>query len=526
MMGLWISASAQEQNRQLEGTVSYFTAQHVYVRFISAKDIKPGDIIYHYKDSLLVPLLSVENSSSISCVGKIVGQEVIKVGDKVIAFVPKGKESNEKVNSPTAQVNNPQAGLNSAITDTIHRAAARKQEIKGRLYLSSYSNFSSTSASEDHRLRYTFLMDVVHIADSRFSFESYVSFAHSLNNWTPIKNNIFNGLKIYNLNLKAQIGKNTNLILGRRINSNISSLGAIDGLQTESDNKHFFWGAVVGFRPDYSNYGFNAHLLEYGGYVGFGAQNKQGRMRTTFALFEQTNAGRTDRRFAYFQHDNALVKNVSLFFSSELDLYKVVEQQPTSDLILTSLYLSLNYRPFKKLSLSGSYDNRKNVIYYQTFKSYLNQLIENTTRQGLQFRINYRPWSLMTMGLTSNYRDFTNDVKPTKNTSSFLSFNELPILKVAATLTYTNLTTSYLQGGIYGIRLDKNLLSGKLYTSVGYQKVDFQYQANASDLKQQIGQFELMAQLTRKFSISANYEGTFDNQTKYHNIYFSAIQRF
>jgi hypothetical protein len=95
----------------------------------------------------------------------------------------------------------------------------------------------------------------------------------------------------------------------------------------------------------------------------------------------------------------------------------------------------------------------------------------------------------MTMGLTSNYRDFTNDVKPTKNTSSFLSFNELPILKVAATLTYTNLTTSYLQGGIYGIRLDKNLLSGKLYTSVGYQKVDFQYQANASDLKQQIGQF-------------------------------------
>lgn len=526
MLGFLISVSAQEKTRQLEGTVSYFTAQHVYVRFLSAKDIKPGDIIYHYKDSLLVPLLSVENCSSISCVGKMIGQEAIKVGDKVIALVPKAKESNEKASDHTEKINNLPSTLNSAIEDTIHRAVTPKQEIKGRLYLSSYSNFSSTAASGDHRLRYTFLMDVTNIADSRFSFESYVSFAHSLKDWTPIRNNIFNGLKIYNLNGKVQLNKNLNLILGRRINPNISSLGAIDGLQTESDNKHFFWGAVIGFRPDYTDYGFNKNLLEYGGYGGFATQNKNGRMRTTFALFEQTNAGMTDRRFAYFQHDNALVKNVTLFFSSELDLYKVVNEQPTSDLILTSLYLSLNYRPFKKLSLSGSYDNRKNVIYYQTFKSYLNQLIENTTRQGLQFRINYRPVNLMTMGLTSNYRDFSSDKKPTKNMYGFLSFNQLPLLKVSTTLSSTILQTSYIQGSIYGIRLDKNILSGKLNTSIGYQKVDFQYQANAGDLKQQIGQFEFMYQISRKFSVSANYEGTFDEQTHYHNIYFSAIQRF
>lgn len=526
MMGLLISGSAQEKTRQLEGTVSYFTAQHVYVRFLSAKYIKPGDILYHYKDSLLVPLLSVENCSSISCVGKIIGQEAIKAGDKVIALVPKAKELNEKGSSQTEQVNNLQAGLNSTTTDTVRKAATPKQEIKGRLYVSSYSSFSSTSASEDHRLRYNFLMDVTNIADSRFSFESYVSFAHHLNDWTPIRINIFNGLKIYNLNAKVQLNKNMNLVFGRSINPNISSLGAIDGLQTESDNKHFFWGTVIGFRPDYTDYGFNAHLLEYGGYGGFAAQNKNGRMRTTFALFEQTNAGMTDRRFAYFQHDNALVKNVTLFFSSELDLYKVVNEQPTSDLILTSLYLSLNYRPFKKLSLSGSYDNRKNVIYYQTFKSYLNQLIENTTRQGLQFRVNYRPVNLMTLGLTSNYRDFTNDSKPTKNTYGFLSFNQLPLLKVSAILSSTILQTSYIQGVIYGIRLDKNILSGKLNTSVGYQRVDFQYQANAGNLKQQIGQFELMYQISRKFSMSANYEGTFDKQTNYHYIYFSAIQRF
>ena len=526
IIGLSISVSAQDKTRQMEGTVSYFTAQHVYVKFLSAKNIQPGDIIYLYKDSLLVPVLSVENCSSISCVGKIIGQQTIKVGDKVIALVPKGKESKEQVSNQIGQVNNLQGGLKSAISDTTQLAVTRKQEIKGRLYLSSYSNFSSTSTSDFHKFRYNFMMDVANIADSRFSFESYVSFSHHLNDFTTIKNNIFNGLKIYNLNLKLHLNKNTNLILGRRINPNISSLGAIDGLQTETDNRHFFWGAVVGFRPDYSDYGFNQQLLEYGGYGGFVAQNNNGRMRTTFALFEQTNAGMTDRRFAYFQHDNSLLKNVNLFFSSELDLFKLVNEHPTSDLTLTSLYLSVNYRPFKKLSLSGSYDNRKNVIYYQTFKSYLNQLIENTTRQGLQFRINYRPVNLMTMGLSSNYRDFTNDLKPTKNTYGFLCFNQLPLLNVSATLSSTILQTSYIQGVVYGIRLDKNMLSGKLNTAVGYQRVDFQYQANPSNLEQQIAQFELMYQISRKFSVSANYEGTFDKQTNYHNIYLSVIQRF
>ena len=110
--------------------------------------------------------------------------------------------------------------------------------------------------------------------------------------------------------MKYELGKNTVISVGRKINPNISSIGALDGLQTESNYKHFFWGAVAGFRPDYTDYGFNAHLLEYGAYFGHTAQNKNGRMQTSLALFEQTNSGKTDRRFAYFQHDNSLIKNV------------------------------------------------------------------------------------------------------------------------------------------------------------------------------------------------------------------------
>ena len=526
MLGFLTTISAQEKTTEIEGTVTYFTMQNVYVKFLSAKKILPGDKIFLRKDSILIPIISVENCSSISCVGKLIGDIKLAVGDTVIAIVPKEKEKKEQTVKKVEQTNKIQDNTITGTTATLKSTPERQQEIKGRLLFSSYSNFSKSSGGDNHRLRYTFSMDIANISNSRLSLETYVSFSHKLNDWAPIKQNIFNGLKIYGLNLKYEVGKNTTVWLGRKINPNISSLGAMDGLQVESNFKHFYYGAVAGFRPDYTDYGFNANLLEYGGYFGHRIQNKNGRMQTSLALFEQTNSGNTDRRFAYFQHDNSLIKNVNLFLSSELDLYKLVNGQPTTELILTSLYLSLNYRPFKKLSVSGSYDNRRNVIYYETFKNYLDQLLEDATRQGVQFRINYRPITFMNVGISSSYRNRTNDLHPTKNTNGFLTYSQIPGIKVSATLSGNLIQTSYLNGTIYGLRLDKDFIEGKFNTGINYRYVDYQFQNSTGNLKQHIGELELSYQINRKFSISVDYEGTFEKQTNYHSIYLSIIKRF
>lgn len=534
MFGVFTSISAQEGIKEVEGTVTYFTSQNVYVKFLSAKEIKPGDKIFLRKDSVLIPVISVENCSSISCVGKSIGEVKLKVGDKVIALVPKEKESvvQEIIKAEPARSATEVTGSGSSTTQK--SPSERKQEVKGRILFSSYSNFSGSSGNDSHRLRYTLSMDITNIADSRFSFESYVSFSHKLNDWAPIKANIFNGLKIYGLNLKYELGKTTTIFVGRKINPNISSLGAIDGLLVESNYKHFYWGAVAGFRPDYTDYGFNSGLFEYGGYFGHTLQNKNGRMQTSVALFEQTNSGKKDRRFAYFQHDNSLIKNVNLFISSELDLFKLVKNQTptdssyiaTNDLVLTSLYLSVNYRPFKKLSISGSYDNRRNVIYIETFKSYLDQLLEDATRQGVQLRINYRPITFMNVGVSTSYRDRTKDLHATKNTNGFLTYSQIPGIKVSATLSANLLQTSYIKGSIYGLRLDKDFLSGKLNAGLNYRYVDYQYQNSTGSLKQHIGEAELSYQVSRKFSFSVDYEGTFEKPTNYHSIYLSVIKRF
>jgi hypothetical protein len=246
----------------------------------------------------------------------------------------------------------------------------------------------------------------------------------------------------------------------------------------------------------------------------------------SFAIFEQTSHGKTDRRFAYFQHDNSLVKNINLFASCELDLYTLQNSVPANTLSLTSLYLSLRYRMSRQLSAYLSYDARKNVIYYETLKNYLDQLLLDATRQGYQLRINYRPTNNLFAGVTGGYRFQKKDPQPMMNANGFLTFSQVPVINATINLTTNWLKSSYVDGMIYGIQIYRDLIPSKLNTSVYYRLVDNQYLNSTSKSLQHMAEFELSWQLSRKLSFSANYDGTFERNAKYHSVYINLIQRF
>jgi len=517
---------AQERKKEIEGTVTYLTAQNIYIKFLSARGIKIGDKIFIKRNDVLVPVLSVDNASSVSCVGKATGTEKLKVGDKVIALISKEDAAIEQQSFRMQPTQNLQDTSKFSAHTSTDKQITRKERIDGRFQISSYTNLSNLPSGSNTRLRYIWSMNASNINNSPVSLDTYISFAHKLNDWSPIRENIFNGLKIYDLNLKYETGEKTTVWLGRKINPKISSLGAIDGLQLEMNFKHFYWGAVAGFRPDYTNYSFNKNLLEYGAFLGHISKNGNGVMQTSFAGFNQTNSGNTDRRYVYFQHDNSMLKNLNLFLSSEFDLYKVVNGLSANELTLTSLYLMLNYRVSRKLSLSASYDNRKNIIYYETYKNYVDMMLADATRQGVQLRINYRPIPFVNMGISSSYWDRAGDTKPTKNINGFINYTQLPLWKVSASLTANVLQTNYVNGVIYGLRLDKDLLKGKLNWGINYRYVDYTYLSSSGKLLEHIVATDLSMQFTRKFSLSLNYEGTFEKQNNYHQIYCSVIKRF
>ncbi len=517
---------AQPGKKEIEGAVTYLTTQNIYVKFLSAKGIKPGDKIFIRRNDLLVPVITVGNASSISCVGKAIGTEKLKIGDKVFALVSKQDAVVDQLPLISDPDKYPQDTSRTQVGKPIRPLQLRKERIDGRIQISSYSNLSSLPSGNNNRLRYILSVNASNIGDSRFSLDSYISFSHQLKDWASIQANIFNGLKIYDMNLRYEVGDHTTVWLGRKINPKISSLGAIDGLQFEMNFKHFYWGAVAGFRPDYTNYSFNKNLLEYGAFLGHLAKNSNGVMQTSLAGFNQTNAGNTDRRYVYFQHDNSLLLNLNLFFSSEVDLYKMVNGLPLNELSLTSLYLMLNYRISRKLSVSASYDNRKNIIYYETYKNYVDMMLADATRQGVQIRFNYKPLPLMNLGISSSYWDRAGDSKPTMNINGFLTYAQVPVVKAAVSLTLNELQTSYVKGFIYGLRLDKDYLKGKLNWGINYRYVNYTYLNSSGKLLEHIGSTDLSFQFSRKFSMSINYEGTFEQQNIYHQIYCNLIKRF
>ncbi len=369
-------------------------------------------------------------------------------------------------------------------------------------------------------------MNVRNIADSKFSFDSYISFRHKVGEWQAVKDNFSDALKIYNLAIKYDLNKTTRFSLGRTINQKVTNIGAMDGLQFEKTFNKLSLGALMGFRPDYEDYGFNSKLFQYGAYMAINSRSSKTFTETSLAFMQQMNGSEIDRRFLYFQHSNSLVKNVYLFSTFEMDLYKLNEGAPESTFSLLVMYLSLRYLVTKNISVSGSYDARKNVVYYETYKTFTDRILEDELRQGYRLSASWRMNRNMIVGMQSGYRFLKSDPTPSKNVYGYFTYNQVPILNLSATVSGTYLSTGFMDGYLGGITLSKYFSGGKLQAGVGYHYLNYLMLENLSDVKQQIAEANFYWQALEKITLSVNYEGTFEQNDFYNRLYVQLRKKF
>lgn len=505
----------------IEGSVSYITGQNIYVKFPSTEGIENGDTLFIRTDEKIIPALLVQHHSSISCLCTAIGENTFKVSD--VVFSKKHKVDLPKI-EVAQQEEIPDKDVNEQVLTTQNKVV-KNQKFSGRLRLSSYSNFSN-SGKNTHRFRYTFSGIASQISESKISAETYISFTHKLNQWDVVQENLNNALKIYNLALRYDMNETATLWVGRKINPRIANVGAVDGLQFEYGFKKMFAGIVAGSRPDYQDYGYNFKLFEYGAYFGQSQKVKNGFVQSSLAFFEQRNAGKVDRRFVYFQHTNSAIKNLNIFSSFEIDLYKLENEQPQNTLSLTSLYLSANYRVSRRLSLFGSYDNRKNVIYYETFRNYADEILQQASRQGIRFRVNYRPVNYLIFGASAGTRFRKDDPRQTNTINGFATWSKVPQLNAALNLSANLMQTSYLDGQIYGARLSKDIIPGKINSMVHYRWVKFNYVNSTTELIQNIGEVDFSYYFNKKLYLSVNFEATFQENEIFNRLYFSLRKKF
>ncbi len=534
--GLFVSnpLNGQPAIRNITGQVSFISSQNIYVRFKNTSGISVHDTLYISSGEKLVPVLSVNNLSSTSCLCTAISGEDLPVGHVIVAKIKPSNEVKEKTPEEIkretpgpVQLNEPSAGEKIGAPSGSQKVIRQaKQRINGSISAASYSDFSNTPGADIQRFRYTLAVDANNIGNTGLSAETYISFRHKSGDWSEVRKDIFNALKIYSLALKYDFNSTTHLSLGRQINPRIASIGSFDGLQFEKSVKRFTFGLAGGSRPDFLNFGFNPHLLQFGGYLSYDIINDRIYSGTSLAFMEQLNSGKTDRRFLYIQHSGSPVKNLNIFSSFEIDLFRLKNDKPASDFNLTSLYLSMNYRLLNNFTIGGSYDARKNPVYYETFKSQLDSLVENGLRQSYRVHTSIRIASSFVFGLQSSLRFLKTDIHQSKNVSGYFTFNHTGKNYFSATLTGNYNETSFIKGITAGLTIMNSLVSGKVQTSAGYTYQDYKLSESNQKIIQHTGKADLYWQVVPKIFLSLDYEITFEPNKTYNRIYLQLMKRF
>jgi len=518
---IWSRSSAQEI---LRGEVTFITANNVYVHFDNTSSISIGDTLDLVKGSESLPCLVVTSRSSISCVCKVVRGCKVEKADAVLF--------DSQVFAPSIAAEQPPDQLQRNDSTLTNRKDRGKERIRGRISAATYSTLNATRG-DDHRMMYRFSMNADHISNSKFSAETYVNYRKLF----PSNERDFNYrtsyFNVYNLAVRYEPDSTTTITLGRKINNNASSLGAIDGLQAEKYFGRFYAGAIAGFRPDIATFGFNADLLQYGGYLGLQLNSSNIRSRTTAGLMQQTNSGATDRRYTYFQHTTTINSNFNIFSSAELDLFNQVNGSSISSARLTNLFVSSRYRFGKKVDLFASFDSRKRIVYYETFRTDVENMLEDDqARQGVRARLNVRPIKNVIVGVSVGKRFQSNGQNSSNNYNGFLTFNKMPAIGGRWNFQFNRNASAYLRSDIASVRYSKTLLNNKLTLNPYYRMLMYRYasRGGADGVPLTTKQFyygvDMTYSLGRTLVASVLGEMSTLKEERNYRVNFSIIKRF
>jgi hypothetical protein len=503
--------------------VSFQSSQNCYVRFESTEGINTGDTLYVERNGELKPALVVNYISSISCAGTPLDGQ-LTINERIVANIPEIKQRTvKKLRQETDTNLNEHPAIAS---EEIKEETENSENISGRLSAIGYLNLTNTPYTGYQKYRYNLSLQAMHIRNTGFSLESFVSFTHRKDYWSEIQSDIFNGLKIYDLSLSYKFNDRTKLLAEEEHQSAYFKHGSYRRTAIQHRLQTVLFRCHCWFPPRLFQLQFQRQAVGIWRICRSQIHQRQEKYRNNPGLIQQTNNGNTDRRFAYLQSNISLIKNLRIFLSTEVDLYKNIDSVSSTAPSLTSFYINLNYRPNKKITLNATYDARKNVIYYETFKNYLDQMLEDATRQGFQFRANYRLSKNIGVGANGGYRNRSGDLMPTQTANAYVSVNQMPFIKGYLTANTHYISNSYLNGWVYSLFYSRDILPDKLSADMNLRLVDYNLLNSSEKSLQYIGEAGIYWQITKGLSISSTYEATFENQNQWGMLYINLSQKF
>jgi len=214
------------------------------------------------------------------------------------------------------------------------------------------------------------------------------------------------------------------------------------------------------------------------------------------------------------------------FGSAELDLYKKVANVAQNTVSYTGAYASLTYRMFSWLNLSTSYDNRKNVIYYESYKNSVAQLLEQEARQGASLQFNLTNLGKVSAGYRYGYRMPSATENSYKTMSGYLTWNEIGASKITATLSGFLTQSESISGKALNLNASRDFFNRKLFADCGYQLVAYGFLGNELYNFQHIASIGVNWKMYKKLYLSLNFEEIFEDSNLYEYLAVRVKYRF
>ncbi|MCC6817224.1 MAG: hypothetical protein IT267_12485 [Saprospiraceae bacterium] len=515
-----------QNNDTIIGSVSFINTSSTYLKFNNTKKLNIGDSLYKIENNTFIACLVIQQLSSLSAACTSIAYCKTVIGDKLY-FIKSYKnvvqDNFAEKKSDTITKKNIDTLFNPSSAIATNTSKRSKENLNIRLLSSATGSFNNSINEGTHRARASMTFNYDNINNSKWSIHSFINYNYRLGKvFNP--NILRSDLKIYGLDVEYRFDSTQVIIAGRRINNNISSVGAIDGLQYEKRIKKFIFGAAIGSRPDLTRYNYNLQLPLYGLYSVYNGRNNA--YQHTAGVFEIRNHGKTDRRFAYFQHNNSnLIKNLFLFSSAEFDLYQLKDSVFKNSFSLTSFFVNARYKVNRKLSLSASYDNRKNVIFFESFKNQLDQLLDEETRTGIRLQVSYQLFRYLNLNANYFYRYQGKQSNPTRNVTAYLGSNRIPGVLMTTSLSYNYIETIYFNGQTISLRANKDFFKGKSNVELDYRKINYKYLSTELELPKNIFVLSISQILSRSSTLLISGEWDIEPQQQAQRYFVTFIRR-
>lgn len=515
---------AQKTGEVREGKVTYVSSQNIYVEFKLTEGIFEKDTLWLVKDGKEVPAVIVNFTSSKSVAGSKAGTLKIEKDMVLRAYPSFVKKEEEK---PVADTTKEKFVYNKGKVDKGAGPLIQKKNYRGRFSVQSSTDMSNMSGAPGYqRWRYAFSFNADKISGSPVSFSTYTTFSYLTSDWGREGHDLGRKLKVYDFKMQYELDTLSFFNAGRFIYRKIANIGAIDGILYErSFNKKWSAGAFAGSRPNIEDYGYNFKLFQLGAYGAHTDSLGTGIMENSFGIVNQTNDFKTDRRFIYLQHVSNPSNSVSLFASSEIDFYTVEAGEGKTKPSLTNFFASVRYAFSREYNFVLAYDRRKNVIYYESYRTFIDSVLINETMQGLRAVFNTTAIKNVSLSLRAGVRNMGNDKRVSQDFGASAYFTSLPYVAGYLGANVSYLKSNYVDGFNYGITYSRDLLED-LFGTFGFRRIDYNFPAGGSTLAQNILSFDLNWTISKQFDLSLNYEGVFEESSTFSRIFVDFTTRF